>query len=152
LPWWASTTIAAGGMGAEDNASGLSVALEPLRPSAVWRRTIEGSGAGPALVASGSGAQTSAAFVPFVDAVRRVGDGSVLVSGPLNPRAGLVAAASWRSLSHVVERSATTTTERVGSGFAHVVFSATPRDEIRFVGWGQRATTAAYADTAVHLQ
>ena len=40
----------------------------------------------------------------------------------------------------------------MASGLAHLVFAATPRDEVRAFGWGQRVTTPAATDTALHLQ
>jgi hypothetical protein len=35
---------------------------------------------------------------------------------------------------------------------AHLVFAASPRDEVRALGWAQQVTTDAFTDTAVHVQ
>jgi hypothetical protein len=42
--------------------------------------------------------------------------------------------------------------DRIASGFTHLIFAATPRDEIRALGWVQQATTAARSDTGIHVQ
>jgi hypothetical protein len=146
LPLWSRVTIATGAMGLDDNASGVSIALEPPRPGATWTRTIDGSVSGSPLVAAGAGG------VPPVDRVGGWLDGTAIVSGPINARLGIVAAGSWRRLSHVAAPGAVDATDRVASGFAHLVFAATPRDEARALGWVQQATTAARTDTALHVQ
>ena len=146
LPFWERITTETGAIGVDQNASALSMTLEPPRPGTRWVRTIEGSLSGPALVAEGNGP------VPVVDRVRQWQDGSVLVSGPVTDRLGLVAAGSWRGLSHVAAPSASATSDQVTSGLAHLVFAASPRDEVRALGWVQQVTTAAFTDTAVHVQ
>src|SRR4029450_2338313 len=72
--------------------------------------------------------------------------------GPCSNRVGLVAAGAWRRLSHVAAPTTSATSDRLSSGFANVVFAATPLDEIRTVGWVQRTTAAAFTDTVVHAQ
>jgi hypothetical protein len=143
---WSRVTIATGAMGLEDNASGVSIALEPPRPGAAWSRTVGGTFSGPPLVAAFSGA------VPAIDRVSGWLDGSAIASGPINARLGIVAAGSWRHLSHVAAPGAADASDRVASGFAHLVFAPSPRDEIRALGWAQQATQAARTDTAVHVQ
>jgi hypothetical protein len=146
LPLWSRITIATGAMGPDDNASGVSIALEPPRPGAAWSRTIDVMASGSPLVSGTDGA------VPPIDRVNGWFDGTAIVSGPLTDRLGIVAAGSWRHLSHVPAPGAIATTDGVASGFAHLVFAATPRDEIRALAWAQQATTAARTDAAVHLQ
>ena len=146
LPLWSRITIATGAMELDDNAAGVSMTLEPPRPGAAWSRTIEGSVSGPPFVAGGGGP------VPPIDRVDAWLDGTAVFSGPVNDRLGVVAAGSWRQLSHVAAPGAIATTDRVASGFAHLVFAATARDEIRALGWAQRATTAARTDTGLHVQ
>jgi hypothetical protein len=146
VPFWERITTETGAMGVDQNAPALSMTLEPPRPGTKWVRTIEGSLSGPALVAEGNGP------VPVVDRVSQWQDGSVLVSGPVTDRLGLVAAGSWRGLSHVAAPSASATSDHVTSGLAHLVFAASPRDEIRALGWAQQVTTAAFTDTAMHVQ
>jgi hypothetical protein len=146
LPLWSSVTIATGAMGLDDNASGVSIALEPPRPAAAWSRSVEGSLSFGPLAANGSGS------VPPVDRVDNWQNGTAIVSGPLTPTLGIVAAGSARHLSHVPAASPVSTGDHTVSGFAHLVFAATPRDEIRALGWAQHAATDARSDTALHLQ
>lgn len=146
LPFIDRVAIGTGAMNIDDDAVGLSMTLTPLRPGTTWRRTVEGFGAAGLLASS------PADPAPSVDRVRRWADGNAAVSGPLTNRVGLAAAASWRGLSHVAARSPESTTDRVASGFAHLVFAATGRDELRALGWIQRATTGSLEDTSVHVQ
>jgi hypothetical protein len=146
LPFWERITSSTGAMGVDDNAPAVSMTLAPPRPAPKWFRAVEGWLSGPAMVSE----VTSP--VPVVDRVRQWQDGSVLVSGPLTDRLGLVAAGSWRGLSHVAAPGASATSDRVASGLAHLVFAATPRDEVRAFGWAQRATTPAVTDTGLHVQ
>jgi hypothetical protein len=146
LPFWERITTETGTMGVDQNAPALSMTLEPPRPGTKWLRTIEGSLSGPALVAEGTGP------VPVVDRARQWQEGSVLVSGPVTDRLGLVAAGSWRGLSHVAAPGTSAASDVVASALAHLVFAASPRDEVRALGWAQQVTTAAFTDTAVHVQ
>ena len=146
LPLWSRVTIATGAMGVDDNASGVSIALEPPRPAAAWTRTIDASLSVPALVAGTTGA------VPAVDRVDTWLDGTAIVSGPLTPRLGIVAAGSWRRLSHVAAPNPLATADYLASGFGHLVFAATGRDEIRALAMLQQAGTAARTDTTLHFQ
>jgi hypothetical protein len=146
LPLWSSVTIATGAMGLDDNASGVSIALEPPRPAPAWSRTIDGSFSASPLIVTAPGT------VPAIDRVDAWQSGTAIVSGPLTPRLGIVAAGTARHLSHVPAVSPVSTGDHTASGFAHLVFAATPRDEVRALGWLQRAATAARTDTALHLQ
>src|SRR3954469_11925449 len=129
LSLWSHVAIATGAMGVDDNAPGVSITLEPPRPSASWTRTIDGWLSAPSLVAVPSGA------VPAIDRVDTWLNGSVVVSGPVTDRLGVVAAGSFRNLSPVPAARSTTTTDRVASGFAHLVFAVTPRDELRGIAY-----------------
>jgi hypothetical protein len=146
LPMWERMTTVTGAMVSEENAPGLSMTLQPRRPGTTWVRTVEGSISGSALVADSTNP------VPVVDGVRQWIDGDALVSGPLSDRLGLVAAGSWRRLSHVAVPNTIETSDRVASGFSHLVFAATPRDEVRVLGWAQRVKPAGGTDTGVHVQ
>src|SRR4051812_13519520 len=146
LSLWSHVAIATGAMGVDDNAPGVSITLEPPRPSASWTRTIDGWLSAPPLVAVPSGA------VPAVDRVDTWLNGAVSVSGPVTDRLGIVAAGSFRNLSHVPAPGSATTTDSVASGFSHLVFAATPRDELRGIAYVDRATTVARTDTGLHLQ
>jgi hypothetical protein len=146
LPFWERLTTSTGAMGVDDNAPAVSMTLEPPRPATKWFQEVGGWLSGPGLVSE----RTSA--VPAVDRVRQWHDGNVLVSGPVTDRLGLVAAGSWRGLSHVATPGASATSDRVASGLAHLVFAATPRDEVRALAWAQRVTTPAATDTGLHVQ
>jgi hypothetical protein len=146
LPFWERLTTTTGAMGVEDNAPAVSMTLEPPRPATRWFHAVGGRFSGPGLVSEGASA------VPVVDRVRQSQDGNILVSGPITDRLGVAAAGSWRGLSHVAAPGTSATSDRVASGLAHLVFAATPRDEVRALGWAQRATTSAVTDTALHVQ
>jgi hypothetical protein len=147
LPLWSKVTVATGAMGVDDNASGVSIALEAPRPGSVWTRTIEGSLSFPRFVALGDGG------VPPIDRVDNWQDGTAIVSGPLTPTLGLVGAGSWRHLSHVAAIAPTTAASDYSvSGFAHLIVAATPRDEVRALGWLQQSATPTRTDTALHVQ
>jgi hypothetical protein len=146
LPIWDRVTTSTGAMGVDDNASALSMTLEPPRPSRTWQRSIEGSISAPGFVAGVSG------NVPAIDRLHQWQDANIMVSGPLTDRVGLVAAASWRGLSQFAGASKDTTTDQIASGFAHLVFAVSARDELRVLGWVQHASSAAFTDTGVHTQ
>ena len=146
LSLWERVTIVTAAMGIDDNASGLSVTLDPPRPGSRWFRAIDGALSAPALVSEGD------SVAPAVDRVHQWQDGSAMISGPLSDRLGLVAAGSWRRLSHLAALNTVTATDSVASGFAHLRPGGDARDELRLLGWAQQATTAAVTDTAVHVQ
>jgi hypothetical protein len=146
LPLWQRMTTATAAMGVDENAPGVSMRFEPVRPAARWFRVFEGTASGPSLVSDRAGDG------PAVDRVRQWRDASAMVSGPVTDRFGLVAAASWRSLSHVAAPATSATSDRVTSQLAHLVFAATPRDEARALVWAQQVTTDAFTDAAVHVQ
>jgi hypothetical protein len=146
LPLWERMTIATGAMGVADGAPALSLTLDALRPGTTWSRVVEGSLSGGPLVSE------TTVPVSAIDRVHQWQDASLLLSGPVTSRLGLVAAGSWRGLSHVTQASPVATDDRIASAFAHLVFAATPRDEIRVLGWVQGARTAATSDSGVHVQ
>ena len=145
LALWPRMTIATGAMRIDDNASALSVAIDPQRPTKTWVRTIDGAFSAAPLVSGVAGA------IPAVDRVDGWQEGHAAISGPLTDRLGLAAGASWLGLSHVAAPNAGATSDRVASAFAHLAFASGP-DEIRALGLVQRVSTAATTDTAVHAQ
>jgi hypothetical protein len=146
LATWDRVTTVTGGMAVDDRAPGLSVTLQPRRPGSTWVREIEGAASGSLFVTEGRGP------IPVVDRPTGFWDGAALASGPISDRLGVVAAASWRRLSHVAAPSPEATTDSATSAFAHLVFAATPRDEVRTLAWAQRLSTEARTDTGFHLQ
>jgi hypothetical protein len=148
LAYWQRVTTRTGLMPVDINAPALVVTLKPERPAASWMRVIDGSVSGSPLIAT-----PARDGPPAVDRLSGWKHASVLVSGPvIRNRLGLVAAGTWTDMSHVERFSQTTTRNRVGSAFAHLVFTTTPRDEVRGLGWVQRAATTAFTDTSVHTQ
>ena len=146
LPLFARASVTTGAMAADDNAPALSMTLDPLQPGSTWLREFDGGATGGFLV---SGASNP---IAAVDRVEHWGDAAFAVSGPLTPRLGLAAAASWRGLSHFDGGSADASTDHVASGFAHMAFAATPTDKVRGIAWLQRVTTAGFEDRGVHAQ
>jgi hypothetical protein len=146
LAMWERVTTTVAGMSLDENASGSSIVLEPRRPGDRWTRAFEGTFSAPFLVSEGGG------LAPPVDQVRQWQDGSAFISGPVTGTVGLAAAASWRRLSHLAAPATVETADRVVSGLAHLVIAATPRDELRVLGWVQQIDAAAFADTSVHVQ
>jgi hypothetical protein len=146
LPFWDRVVFATGAMGPEDSAPGLSVALDARRPASAWSSEVEGWGSGSSLVAGGN------TLVPAVDRVHQWVDGSALVSGPATPQLGVSLGAAWRRIAHVGAPDTSPDTDSVASGFGHFVYSVTPRDEARLLGWAQRVSTASQTDMGVHVQ
>lgn len=146
LPIWDRVNVETGAIGVDDGAPALSMTLEPLRPGRTWQRTAAGFLSGGELVSDQSHR------VPLIDLMRQWQDGRVLVSGPLTDRLGLVAAAGMRHLAHVAAPVNSASTDALATGFARVVFAATPRDEISAIGLIQHAGTTAYHDTGAHVQ
>jgi hypothetical protein len=142
---WSRVTVATGGMGVDDGAPALSMALEPQRPGQSWSNIVQGSLSGSPFVSG------VASPVPAVERVTQWSDADFLVSGPVNDRVGLVAAGGRRELAHVSGSIPAAANDRVLSGFGHVVVRATPRDEFRVIGWAQQVT-ASTADQAMHVQ
>ncbi|HWW86247.1 MAG TPA: hypothetical protein VNZ26_21780, partial [Vicinamibacterales bacterium] len=177
LPQWQRVSVQTASMGLEESAPGLSMTLEPRRPGTSWFHAIEASGSGGFLVSDQSGP------VPAIDRLNHGYEGSALISGPLTDRLGLVAAGWWRGSSHVARAQTissantsagtqTALSDQVVSGFATMVYRATPVDDVRVVGWVQHLSsdtstdaffdtrtntvtgmsTNTLTDTAVHIQ
>ncbi len=135
LTLWERVDVAAGVMPAGFAAPGLGVSFEPLRPAPRWTGSAEASFAGSGLVA---GPSAGAPANP-VETLTNWGHGGFLVSGPVTPRLGLVAAIDWSQADQVERAGAPQASGRASSGFANVVFAPNGRDEIRTIGWFQRA-------------
>jgi hypothetical protein len=124
------------------NAPGLAVSLQPLRPTTTWTRAIEASGAGQGFVA---GPKSGA---PAIETMRDWSHGGLLVSGPLSPRTGLVAAVDWAGASQVERDAVVQARGQAASGFAHLVFKPNAVDEVRTLGWVQRTQAPLAGGTA----
>ena len=124
------------------NAPGLAVSFQPARPAAAWTRTVDFSASGSALVAG-----PAAGGPPAIEQLSDWTHGGLLVSGPLSPRLGLVAAAEWAGASQVERTGVAQARGQAASLFANLVFTPNAADEIRTVGWIQR-TQAPFAGAA----
>ncbi|HEY3044478.1 MAG TPA: hypothetical protein VGJ39_10655 [Vicinamibacterales bacterium] len=157
---WQRMDVATGAMPLGINAPGLAVTLVPRRPTPLWTRSMEIFGARPGLLS-----RTATTNPPAISRLNTWTSGSVLASGPLIPdRLGIVLEASWTKATRFARNDATRLNEKLGSLFSHVVFTPTPRDEMRFTGWVQGTRSpfehriafgqpdATEHATSVHLQ
>jgi TonB dependent receptor len=157
---WQRMEVATGAMALGMNAPGLAVTLVPRRPAAAWTRSIALFGARPGLLS-----RTATTDPPAISRLNTWTSGSVLASGPLIPdRLGIVLEASWTKATRFERDDSTRLNEKLGSLFSHLVFTPTPQDEMRFIGWVQRTGSpfehriafgqpdAAEHATSVHLQ
>jgi hypothetical protein len=139
------------------NAAGLAISLDPRRHERVWTRTIQAT--------TSHFGSTPASDVPAIARIDGWDHITALVSGPVvADRLGLVAAGSWTSGSQFDRADPASTSSSIVSGFGHLVFTPTGRDEIRTIGWLRRASTpfelrrpvgqadAAETQTAFHVQ
>lgn len=153
LLYWQHIGILTGAMPATLNAPGLAVTLEPRRPTERWTGMVEGLGS-PGWVAS-----PSASEPPPIARLDKWGRGAAIVAGPAG-RARVALGASLTRGSQFVREGSAPVDGSVGSGFGNFIFARTPRDEIRLLGWAQRAEypfseqqpTRSSRDTAVHVQ
>ncbi|HUK34797.1 MAG TPA: hypothetical protein VLV86_12830, partial [Vicinamibacterales bacterium] len=129
---WDRVGVATGLMPADVNAPALAVSFDPARPGATWTTTIEASASGESFVASPPFGP------PAIETLTQWSHGDVLVSGPVSPRVGLVAAVDWAGASQVERAGVKEADGQAASAFAHLVFTPTATDEVRTVGWVQR--------------
>ena len=164
LPLWEHISVSTGFMPAGFGAPGLGVSFEPLRPTARWTRVVDASIAGSALVAGPS----AGAPAPPIHTLTDWQHVAFVASGPVVAnRVGMVAAVDWSDASQTERFGATQASGRAASVFANVLFTPNARDEIRTVGWVQRArgpfvpalsatlaapSTAVEEQTFTHLQ
>ena len=154
---WNAVRVTTGMLGADERATGLSISLEPRRPSPSWTRTVQATTSH-----FGSTAAEGPPAIARIDGWDRV---TGVASGPLiTDRLGLVFAGSWTRGSQFERAETTPVSATVASGFAHLVFTPTTQDEIRTIGWIERASApfdlrvpfaqpdAVTTDTAVHMQ
>jgi len=155
---WQRIAINTGVTAVTDNNPGLTVGLEPRRPTATWTTSVEGSSSfGDALTATSSP-------TPSIARLTGWNRGSATVSGPLvADKAGLVVAGA---VTHETEtdRGTMPETNDVASLFANLVVTASPADEVRMVAAVQRASfpppdakvystlQPSLADTSFHVQ
>ena len=134
LLYWRSVGVFTGLMPAHLNAPGLAISLEPREPTERWSGVAEGFGS-PGWVASGPSSGP-----PSIARLNSWGHAGSVVSGrPIPERLGVTLGASWTRGSQFIRDQTDSVTGTVGSGFGHLVFTPSRRDEVRFLGWAQRS-------------
>ena len=133
---WDRVDVNTGMMGVEVNAPGMVLNLAPRRPSRTWIRQFEGVAGPPELQAGGS-----VPSPPTIAHLHRYGNASVLISGPLRDRLGIVFAGSYSRATRLDRANPIELDSGLASAFTHLVYTRSPRDEVRSVFWFQRAMT-----------
>jgi len=157
---WERMDVTTAAMTVDAHASGPVVTLVPVRPAAEWTGSVELFGAPSGLLS-----RTSTTTPPAIGRLDGWNSVGFMASGPLvRDRLGMVVAATMTSSTYFQRADPTVLTDKLGSVFSHVVFTPTPRDELRFIGWVQRTRSpfshrvafdqpsAARRATSVHLQ
>ena len=157
---WDRIDVATGLIPLDSGAPGLAVTFEPRRPGRSWTRTFDGSFSHPGLLA-----RREATNPPAIARLHAWNYADLFVGGPIVPgRVGLVAAGDWTRSSKFERNDPTVLDARVESGFAHLEFTPSDRENVRTIAWVQRVRSplanrnafgepaAADRRTAVHVQ
>ena len=147
---WERVDVDTGLMPIDVNTPGLAITLTPRRPSKTWSRRIEGFFAPPGLIAGRSlvlppPAERNTAWVtspPPIERIQSWQDGSLLVSGPINERTGIVFAGNMGRSSRFERYDPAELSANIASLFTHIVFAPNASDELRIVGSTQRTAYA----------
>jgi TonB dependent receptor-like, beta-barrel len=133
---WERVDVNTGMMGVEVNAPGMVLNLAPRRPSSTWIRQFEAMAGPPELQAGGV-----VPSPPTIAHLQRYGHASVLLSGPLSERLGIVFTGNYSRATRLDRANPTQLDSGLASAFTHLVYTPSPRDEVRSVFWFQRALT-----------
>ncbi|MGH9885595.1 MAG: hypothetical protein ACREBE_08710, partial [bacterium] len=157
---WERVDVATGLMPFDVGAPGMAASLLPRPPSASWMRTFEFLGSPPAL---NSGSAT--ASPPAITRLNSWAHADLFLSGPLvAERLSALLSASWTRSSRFERGRPTVIDGNLASAFLNIVGTPTIADQIRIIGWGQRARdgaphhtafnqpSAGEQDTGVHAQ
>jgi hypothetical protein len=157
---WQRMDVATAALPMDVNSPGPAVTFVPARPAAAWTRSVEFFGAPHALLS-----RTETTVPPAIARQDGWKSASLFASGQIVPdRLGMVAAASLTDSTYFERSDPTLLNDRLGSVFAHLVFTPNTRDEVRLLGWAQRARspldrrlafgepTASQRDTSMHVQ
>jgi hypothetical protein len=134
---WDQVAVATGAMPIDVGAPGMSVTLTPRRPAAAWARALEVTGSLPAMNA-GNRSNAPAA----INRLNTWAHGNLFLSGPVSPRLGTLFSATWNRASYFERDSTTVLDASLASAFLNVTSMPSTRDDIRLIGWGQRARDA----------
>jgi len=145
---WERVEVHTGLMPIDVNAPGLAITLTPRRPSKSWMRSVEGFLAPPGLQAGRSitrppANERNTAWIVTPPPIERIDawrDGSLLLSGPLSNRTGIVFAANVGQSRRFERYDPTPLDASIASAFAHIVFTPNASDELRIVASGQRTS------------
>ena len=119
--------------------SGTSVMLVPRMPAPTWQRTIEFYGSPPALQSV-----NPLPNAPSIARLRAASGASFVLSGPVTDRLGVHVAGLLAASSRLERDRQDSVASRTGSLSAHLVYTATPRDDVRlFVVTDQQRLPAA---------
>src|SRR5437899_3337093 len=132
---WDRIDVATGLIPLESNAPGLAITFEPRRPGRSWTRTLDASFSRPGLLA-----RQDATNPPAVARLHTWNYGDLFAAGPIVPgRVGLVVAGDLTRSSKFERDDPTILDASVASGFAHLEFTPSGRDDVRTISWVQRA-------------
>jgi hypothetical protein len=159
LVFWQHLDVMTGLMPTDINTPGLAIVLEPRRAGTSWVRTVLVSGSGGGLAGSAPSGQP-----PPIARLQDRAHTSALISGPVVPgRIGLVAGGTWTQASKRIRERAPDADSDLATGFANLVYTASPTSELRTVAAVQRARvplghrqlfspSAQTRDDSVHVQ
>ena len=157
---WERVDVATGLMPIDVSAPGMAVSLVPRLPGTSWMRTFEFLGSPPALNAGNASDSP-----PAITRMNSWAHSDLFLSGPLIPqRLSALLSASWTRSSRFERGRPDVIDGNLASAFLNIVSTPTVADQIRLIGWGQRARDAAphriafgqpsagEQDTGVHAQ
>ncbi len=129
---FAGASITASGTAIAVSTPGARVALDPMRPADRRSFSIEGAMSPPAWAASPT-------TPPAIAALRSLGDGSAVFSGPINTRVGAVVGAHWAQSHFTARDRANEQSASLASATAHLVASLRTGEELRALVMFQQA-------------
>jgi hypothetical protein len=128
-----SVSVITAGQPADGYGGGTSVTLVPRRPAASWQRSVQVLGSPPGLQSV-----NPLPGAPSFARLQSMASGSLFLSGPVSPRLGLLVAGALGRSSRLERERPATLPSRTQDLSAHLVYSATQRDEVRLFGQDDR--------------
>ena len=130
---WDSADVNTGVINIDSNTPGIVVSLAPRRPAAGWQRQFELTG-GPPMLQNGGGTP------PPIARLSSYANSSVLMSGPISKHLGVMFSGNYAKARRYERTSTAALDGAIGSAFANLVYTPSPRDEMRTVMWAQQST------------
>ncbi len=138
---WDRLDVSTGLIPLDQNAPGLAVTFQPRRAGTSWTRTIDAAFAPPGLLS-----RTVTTNPPAITRLNSWNYADLFAAGPLVPgRVGLVVSGDWTRASHFERSDPTVLDASIGSGFGHLEFTPSERDNVRTIVWVQH-TRAPFAN------